>query len=214
LKIRNLKTFCYRSPSQEYKNARSQHSSIAFNACACWDKHGEQIVKRACRSNLELLAAITSIPAIFVLALKMISNDFERVANARYNERTTSEIINHWHSWSVFDCKRLVEKPRREKVRDPLTITYAVGVKNSSSDERRDEEKKRTSVTRKSRARKQDHVEEGFCLETTGFRPDSMHKGFINFPGPWKFTPLPVRELLPHDSSRSRKMNRPGWVVP
>ena len=46
----------------------------------------------------------------------MISNNFERVANARYNERTTSELINHWHPWNVFDCRRFVEKPWHEKV--------------------------------------------------------------------------------------------------
>jgi len=59
-------------------------------------------------------------------------------------------------------------------------------MKNGSSDERRDgEEKVDESVTRESRARKQDHVEERFRLEATGFCLDgSMHEGFINFPGP------------------------------
>lgn len=83
--------------SQYNRDARSQYSSIVFNVAfnAYRDKHGKQIVKRACRSNLELLAVVTSIPAIFVLALKMPSNDFERVGNARYNVHTTNEIINH-----------------------------------------------------------------------------------------------------------------------
>lgn len=45
--------------------------------------------------------------------------------------------------------------PRHEKVRDPLTITYAVGtrVKNDSSDERRDDEKRRARMLQEETAR-------------------------------------------------------------
>lgn len=137
----------------------------------------------------------------------MTSNDFERVKNKRYNARTTNEIINHWHPRNVSDCRAA----RREaSAWESARSTYVRVCRRNSCEkwqQRRAARRREVAyeyVTRGSCARKQDHVEEGF-REVTGFRPDgSIHKGFINFPGPWKFTPLPVRELLPRSSSRLR----------
>lgn len=155
-------------------------------------------------------------------ALKVVSNDFERVANARYNKRTTNEIMNHWCAWNVFffivdDSSRSLGMRKCEihlhSVRC-MPSEFAWKMASATSDAAR-REKADKGVTKGSRARKQDHVEGGFRLEATRFRPGgSMHKGFINFPGPWKFTPLPVRELLPRDSSRLRAkwIDRAEWL--
>lgn len=213
----NLKTFYYADHYHNRIEMQAVKYSIAFNACACREKHGKQIVKRACRSNLELLAVVTSILAIFVLALKMISNDFERVANARYNIRTTNEIINHWHPWNVFDCRRLVGKPRHEKVRDPLTIKYAVGtrMKNGNSDERQWEKAEwRECYKRKPREKTRSRWRR-ISSRSYGISPRWQYaQGIYKLSRTVKIYSV----TCPRTSSRlepvARKMNRPGWVVP